>query len=93
MTDPVEVIGKAIAPSAWADANFLGNQEWRDLTRAKVRDAIAALRANGMAIVPIKSTESMNLFGEKAIEHVQGWSSSITANLCWNAMISKWLDR
>ena len=94
MTDPAEVIARAVAPHAWADYNFLGNEEWRDLTLVRARNAITALREKGMAIVPIEPTESMVSNGGKSILHVQGWGGgSVAASLCWRKMISTWLNR
>jgi hypothetical protein len=50
MSDPVEVIARAIAPSAWGDAGFMDNELWRDLTRAKARAALSALEGEGMVV-------------------------------------------
>jgi hypothetical protein len=63
MTDPVEVIARAIEPDVW--------EEWSAVRRIrameKARIALAALEGEGMAVVPVEPSLPMLLAGDSAL--------------------------
>src|SRR6476620_11610325 len=66
MTDPVEVIARAIEQSPWAP----GTDGWRDVeARYLARLALSALKKEGMAVVPVEPSEAMVHAGAAAHDY------------------------
>jgi hypothetical protein len=87
MTDPVEVIARAIASE-----QELGDRWW--LYEEEARAALSALEGDGMVVVPVEPTEEMMHSGARAHDHPSVYMGGPShagrkmAERIWSAMLT-----